>query len=380
VEKFEVGIVGAGVHGASAAFHLASRGISTVVFEKEGPAQGPTGRSSAICRAYYTNPFLARMARDSIQMLERFVDMTGTDAGFRRTGFLFLHPPEDLQRVRNVVERLNQLGVATSILDCHELALRFPLLDQTGIGFGVWERDAGYADPSSTTTGLLRRATALGARFLRRDVVSIETRWPTIVTADGARTRCSRVLIAAGPWTRHLAWQAGVDIPLSVERHIVAVLGLGRAKPVPAHADLTGGYYLRPDGPEGFLVGSLYPGQEVDPDHFAQTVGVDEILALSRPVAARFPHLRAAEVRGGWASLYDVSPDWQPVIGEIAPRVFVDAGTSGHGFKLAPALGEHVADLVLGEEGEGALAEFHPFRFERGRMMGAGYGEARILG
>lgn len=380
MEKFEVGIVGAGIHGASAAFHLASRGVSTVVFEKDGPAQGPTGRSSAICRAYYTNPFLARMARDSIQMLERFGDVAGTDAGFHRTGFLFLHPPEDLERVRSVVGGLNQLGIATLILERPELALYFPFLDQTGIGFGVWERDAGYADPVSTTAGLLRRATALGAKYLWREVVAVEPDGPTVVTADGARTRCSRVLIAAGPWTRHLAGQAGVDVPLTVERHIVGFFGWGGADPVPAHADLTAGYYFRPEGAEGFLIGSLHPGQEVDPDDFAQDVPADEILSLSQPLAARFPHLEAAEVRGGWASLYDVSPDWQPVIGEIAPGVFVDAGTSGHGFKLAPALGQLVAALLLSEESDQALAEFHPFRFEQGRMVAAGYGEARILG
>jgi glycine/D-amino acid oxidase-like deaminating enzyme len=73
-------------------------------------------------------------------------------------------------------------------------------------------------------------------------------------------------------------------------------------------------------------------------------------------VIRRVPGLSESAARGGWASLYDVSPDWQPVIGEIAEHVFVDAGTSSHGFKLAPALGRHVADLVLGH---GATEEAH---------------------
>ena len=90
--------------------------------------------------------------------------------------------------------------------------------------------------------------------------------------------------------------------------------------------------------------------------------------------------MEAAEFHGGWASLYDVSPDWQPVIGEIAPGVFVDAGTSGHGFKLAPALGGHVAALVLGEEVDPELGQFHPSRFGAGVALDAGYGSARIMG
>ena len=79
--------------------------------------------------------------------------------------------------------------------------------------------------------------------------------------------------------------------------------------------------------------------------------------------------------------MYDVSPDWQPVIGEVAPNVFVDAGTSGHGFKLAPALGKHVADLVVGSsELDPRLTEFDPFRFTRGSALRAGFRDARILG
>ena len=75
-----------------------------------------------------------------------------------------------------------------------------------------------------------------------------------------------------------------------------------------------------------------------------------------------------------------MSPDWQPVIGEIAPGVFVDAGTSGHGFKLAPMLGAHVADLVLGQPVDEGLRAFDPSRFERGEALAAGYRENRILG
>ena len=85
-------------------------------------------------------------------------------------------------------------------------------------------------------------------------------------------------------------------------------------------------------------------------------------------------------MQGGWASLYDVSPDWQPVIGAIAPGIFVDAGTSGHGFKLAPALGAHVADLVMGRRVDPGLEAFSPARFETGHGLDAGFGEVRILG
>jgi sarcosine oxidase, subunit beta len=384
VVAYDVGIVGAGVHGAAAAYHLSSRGVRTVIVEQGQPASGPTGRSSAICRAYYTNRFLATAARDSIRMIERFEELTGVDAGFRRTGLLFLHPPEDEGAVHESVHRLNELGIVTELLEGDQLAERLPSFDLEGIAVGALERDAGYADPHATTDGLFRTAVSDGAEArLGSRVVAIEPApgegW-TMIVDDGGRISCGRILVAAGPWSRGLAAQVGVDLPLTVERHFVVTFRWGEAAPVPAHGDLVRGYYLRPEGEDLFLTGPLTPEPPADPDDFKGGVSSDEIERMARAVTKRVPHLAHAEVHGGWASLYDVSPDWQPVIGEIAPGVFVDAGTSGHGFKLAPALGKHVADLVTGAETDPGLAEFDPFRFDRGSELAAGYGDARILG
>jgi glycine/D-amino acid oxidase-like deaminating enzyme len=384
METFDVGIVGAGIHGASAAFHLTSRGLSVVVFERWTPAGGPTGRSSAVCRAYYTNTFLAEAARDSIEMMTRFREITGVDAGFHKTGMLFLHPPEDVNEVEASAARLNTLGISTSLFDPGRFVHTYPSFHGGGIGVAALERDAGYSDPHAVTEGLYRRAIELGAvgrtgvRVVR---LAASERGVVVTTDDGAQRSCGRVLIAAGPWTRALAQQVGADLPLTVERHVVATFRWAGAQPVPAHGDLIGGYYFRPEGEHLYLVGSVHPAPQADPDDFDGEIREDEVRRLAEAVVHRVPHLERSEVHGGWASLYDVSPDWQPVIGEIAPGVFVDAGTSGHGFKLAPALGKHVADLVSGSpELDRRLEDFDPFRSARGDALTAGYRDARILG
>jgi len=174
--------------------------------------------------------------------------------------------------------------------------------------------------------------------------------------------------------------QTLASLPLTVERHIVATFAWGGAAPMPAHGDLPNGYYFRPEGDELFLMGPLHEEPNVDPDDYPESLADAEGADLAERVIRRVPALERAETRGGWASLYDVSPDWQPVIGEIAEGVFVDAGTSGHGFKLAPALGRHVADLVVGSGTDPGLEQFHPRRFEEERELDAGFGEARILG
>jgi glycine/D-amino acid oxidase-like deaminating enzyme len=384
METFDVAIVGAGVHGASAAFHLASRGVKPVIFERLTPAGGPTGASSAICRSYYTNQFLARAARDSIAMMRDFRSLTGVDSGFRPTGVLYMHPPEDEASVRESVARLNEMGIGTDLFDLPGLAQAYPAFSLDGVGVGALERGAGYADPHAVTEGLFRKALELGATAkLGQTVIELEASEAVVVvtSGDGTRTSCGRVLIAAGPWTGPLAAQVGPALPLTVERHVVATFRWAGAQPVAAHGDLIGGYYFRPEGEDLYLVGPVHAAPRVDPDDFDKEIREDEVHALAEAVVRRVPHLAASEFHGGWASLYDVSPDWQPMIGQVAPNVFVDAGTSGHGFKLAPALGKHVADLVMGSpDTDPALAEFDPFRFERGSPLPAGYRDARILG
>jgi len=385
VSRYDVAVIGAGIHGASAAFHLATRGVRVVVFDMAVPAAGPTGRSSAVCRAYYTNPFLAGVARDSLTMFANFGELTdGGDAGYRRTGSFFLHPVSDTAAVDQTAAQLVSLGVQVDVLSGAALgdALTGFVLDD--IATGVWEPNSGYADPAGTTVGLMSKAVSLGAR-LRTDarVVMIGAGpGPISVTiGDGTVVEVDRLLVAAGPWTRPLLGRIGVDLPLTVERHVVASYAWGTSSRVPfVFADLTGRFYAKPDGVEQFQVGPLGAAPKVDPDNFDQSISLDESVELAAAVVRRFPAAAEAEDRHGWASLYDVSPDWQPVIGEVADRVFVDAGTSGHGFKLGPAIGGHVADLVCGGAVDPGLAQFDPFRFSRGEELVGGFGALRILG
>lgn len=381
----DVVIIGAGVHGASAAYHLAQSGARVTVLERLTPAGGPTGLSSGVCRAYYTNPFLAEAARDSIRMMLDFEGIgQGHDSGYRRTGFLYLHPPQDADEVTDNAARLNALDIRVELHAGDDLPVRFPQFVLDDIGIGAYEVEAGYADPAGTTAGMMAGAVAAGAALRSHAAVRGLRLRPgsgaVVLLAGGESLAAERLLIAAGPWTTQLARQIGVVLPLTVERHVVATTRLGDPARISfGHGDLVTGYYCRPEGADQYVMGWTHPGEGVNPDRFDTTIRREEELALENAVARRYPLMHDAQPRGGWASLYDVSPDWQPVIGEIAEAVFVDAGTSGHGFKLAPALGRHVADLVLGRP-DPRIAQFDPHRFEKGELLSAGYRDARILG
>lgn len=381
---FDVAVIGAGVHGCSAAAHLSARGVSVVIIDKGSVAGGPTGRSSAVCRAYYTQPFLAKVARESLDVLADFTAWSeGGHSGFRQTGLLFVHAEEDGPQLYDNAERLRALGTAVDVLDAGQLAESFPEVSREGIGYGVWEPGGGPADPSGTTTGLFAMARARGAvARLNDEVLDLRpaASGVTIATRSGI-VEADRVLIAAGPWTKPLAAMVGVDLPLTVERHYVTTNSWGPMAPLPyGLADVTEGFYLVPEGRDLFGLGQLFDEPLADPDAFAETVTLDEQMRMAAAATARIPAMADSGLVGGWASLYDVSPDWQPVIGEITPGVFVDAGTSGHGFKLAPMLGRYVADLVLDGSGDPGLTAFHPDRFLTGDHVRGGYGRARILG
>jgi sarcosine oxidase subunit beta len=382
----EVAIIGAGIHGASAAYHLASMGAKPAVFERVAPAGGPTGRSSAICRAYYTNPYLARVAHTSLEIFRSFADLTGgRDCGYHQTGAVYLHPDSDTTALHDAAAYMNSIGTRIEMLSPADLQGKFSLFNTGGVGVAGWEPGAGYADPVATTAGLLARACELGAtQRLYTQVVAVSAReggGATLVLGSGETTECERLLIAAGPWTRALAAQLGRGLPLTVERHYVATIRWRAAREMRfAHADIVGGYYCKPEGEDLYCLGPLTPEPEVDPDEPVRSLDSEESHALARLATKRIPRLKDAVSTGGWASLYDVSPDWMPVIGEIAPGVFVDAGTSGHGFKLGPALGADVAALVMGQAVDPGIHDFTPDRFTKGQALAAGYGSAKILG
>jgi glycine/D-amino acid oxidase-like deaminating enzyme len=319
-------------------------------------------------------------------MFRDFGELTaGRDCGFHDTGMLYLHSDADEAAMHEAARYMNSIGTRIELMAPADVRREFPLFELSGVGVAGWEPGAGYADPVATTTGLLARTCELGAtQRLYTRVMRIEARrgGGAKLFFDGAEAaECDRLLIAAGPWTKALASQVGADLPLTVERHYVATIRWSHAREMRyAHGDIVGGYYCKPEGDELYCLGPLTPEPEADPDEPVRGIDIEESDALARLATARIPRLKEAVSTGGWASLYDVSPDWMPVIGEIAPGVFVDAGTSGHGFKLGPALGADVAALLVGSEADAGIHELAPGRFKAGRSLVAGYGSAKILG
>ena len=381
MSDYEVAVVGAGVHGAAAAYELGKRGLRTVLLERGFPADGPTtGRSSAICRAFYTNQFLAQVAQASLDIFRDFGARVGGDAGFHRTGALFLHGLTDGGAVEATATMLRTDGIDVELVSPALLAEHHPEVDANGVAMAVWEAGAGYADPVLTTTSYLAAARALGVVVrIKSETLSVVPGSPVLLQLADEEITADRVLIAAGPWSRGLLATCDVDLPTHAERHVVATIR-GVADRLPyIVADAVTGWYGKPDVGDRYLVGGLLAEPPVEPDSADPGVADDEVMQYTALLVERFPDLADCVPSGGWAGVYDVSPDWQPIIGEVAANVVVDCGSSGHGFKLAPRLSPYIAALVAGDDVP-ELREFHPDRFSAGTTLAAGFGDARILG
>ncbi|MDF2825748.1 MAG: dependent oxidoreductase [Mycobacterium sp.] len=378
-------VVGAGINGASTAFWLADKGVEVVLLEQGYPASGPTGSSSALTHAFYLEPELSILADRGIKIMLDLPDIAGGPSDYRRVGMLWVVGPEAQDEWVAAVARMNRDGIGLECVDVAALTDLAPMCDLDGVGIGVWEPDGGYADPATTTTTLATGSAARGAQVrLNTSAVRLlrdSSDNPGVELMDGEKIFADQVVIAAGPWTRGLAETAGVDLPLTIERHAMAVLDTpGRAREIMpwSWCDDISGNYARPDGENIVLAGSwagggtgvrnddAERGHEIrDPSaKFDRNVDDTESAEIIDTFGKRFPGFADLAIRKGYADLYDMSPDDLPLIGELpdVPGVFVIAGSSGHGFKTGPAVGEAVANLLI--DGSNSLLEpFDPARF-----------------
>jgi sarcosine oxidase subunit beta len=368
----DVLIIGGGINGASTAFALAKRGVRNVVLVEKGHiASGPTGRSSGIVRQHYSQETLAVMARDSVRVWANFADEVGGDAGFVPCGVVFAAGPDAAAGVRATVEMQQRLGINTRVMSPDDLKAIEPEIQTDGLACAAYEPDGGYADPALAASSFAEAAERLGVKVMRKTrVTGLTVRNGRVagVTTTAGEIATPVVINVAGVWGSEIAAMASARIPIKVTRHAVVIVKRPTQwrGPTPVWADLSTGWYFKPERHAGIMVGSLADtDDEVDVETHITTPTFEEIETYSLAILERFPVMEEGAAQGGWAGLYDVTPDWQPVIDRM-PGVegfYSACGFSGHGFKIAPAIGRAVAELVL--DGTCSSYDLSIFRYGR---------------
>jgi sarcosine oxidase subunit beta len=366
--------------GASAAFHLTRRGERVVILEAGHVASGATGHSGAIVRQHYESRLGIRLARRSLGFFERFEDETGMSCDFRTTGFLSGTRARDEPAFDRLFELLRSEGVRVEWLTPDDARSLEPHLDASDYSAVVHDPDAGYADPIATATGLASAAEREGATVLEGQAArSILVRRGTVsgVRTQGGTIASERVLVTAGNWTPALVAGLGIRLPIRFVRGQIAILRrpAGFDRPPRIHFDFYHGTYSRPEGEKDTLVGFM----DTDPrrtvrDHELRDDAVPGAVVrdLRSRLAKRFPSMARAQPHGGWAGVYDVTPDSYPILDAVGPEgLFVAVGFSGHGFKLSPEVGRLIAEYVASGRRPADLTPLRASRYADGEPVTA---------
>jgi sarcosine oxidase subunit beta len=370
----EVLIIGGGVTGCSIAFHLAEQGVRDVlVLERRFLAAGGTGRSVGVMRQLYPTDASSRMVLHSLRVFQNFGEITGGDAGYVQCGALLAVGPGQRDALARTVEAQQTLGIDTRLIGPADIRELDPRIDPFAVGAAVWEPESGYGDPTGVTSGFARAAARAGVRVEQgAEVVDLDVasdRIEGVRLANGDRVAARVVVNAAGLWSPGVASFAGVTLPIVVGRHPVFVVQRAPAfgRPHPVYLDLSSGTFLRPETGGLTLTGFLdadEPNHPLDPEALGGDVGFDEVARIMERASRCIPALGEAHYQRGYAGAFDITPDWMPILDETPIRgLYVAAGMSGHGFKLSPAVGRMMADLIL--RGRSDVADLQDFRFDR---------------
>ena len=394
MEKFDIVVIGGGVIGVSIAYHLARFGCPRVLLLERGQlGGGTTAQSSCILRTHYSVPENVALAKAAIAIFNDFpAYLADVDAecGYNRCGLLLMAgdgPRAVALRETLAVER--GLG-----LDAHEIAADearriHPLVQFDDIAAIGWEPEAGYADAHLTLSAFARAARRLGVTLREGVAVSGLTR-DARGRVDGVETaHCAigagLVVSAQNIWSHEVAAWTGIALPLTLSRHAVFTLEAPTpyTRDLPVLKDLAspGKLYMRSYGGRQLLVGDGNDGETIrQPDTEQADVALDYVAEIGEQVAHRMPVFATAGLATSWTGVYDVTPDWNPVLGPLpgVEGLHVAYGFSGHGFTLSPIVGRIVAQRALGLVPDFALEPYSLARFSGGRLLQGRYGTGAV--
>ncbi|MGW0945530.1 NAD(P)/FAD-dependent oxidoreductase [Streptomyces sp. NPDC002623] len=346
-------VIGGGVMGTSIAYHLAAAGVRDVLLvERDELAAGSTSKAAGGVRAQFSDELNIQLGARSLEAFGRFEEEIGYDIGLHRVGYLFLlSTPQEVASFEAGVRLQNALGVPSRMIDPAEAQRLSPLIRTDGLLAAAFSPDDGHCTPEAVVHGYAAAARRCGARILRHTAVTGIERQGTAITAVQTtlgRITTNTVICAAGAWSKAVGAMAGVELPVQPLRRQIAVTEPVPGLPpgLPMTIDFSSTLYFHTEGP-GLLVGLSDPDERPG---FATDTHERWIPRLADAMQRRAPALLDLRRTGGWAGLYEVSPDCNALIGEASSvsRFLYATGFSGHGFLQGPAVGEVVRDLYLG--------------------------------
>ncbi|MGH7911364.1 MAG: NAD(P)/FAD-dependent oxidoreductase [Candidatus Dormibacteraceae bacterium] len=373
-------IVGGGVIGCSLAYHLARAGERVVLLERETLGSQSTGRCAGGVRQQFSAELNVRMQRYSVARFERFADEIGHPLDFRQIGYLLLlTEPAQVTSFREQFAMWQRCGLEEARwLSAEEARRLSPPTSVDDVLAATFCPSDGIASPNDVTAGYAAAARRAGAVLVEGcAVVGLETAGGRISAVQTSQGRIQTPLCfdAAGAWSGRIAALAGIELPVEPYPRHVFLTGPAPeiARDNPMTIDMASSFYFHPEG-DGVLFGMGERDerptfdQHVDPTFLERVVGVAE---------RRLPPLLDLGIQTSWVGLYEMTPDHQPFLGPVeeVEGFWCACGFSGHGFQMAPAVGNLLTQLLLDGRSDLDLAPFSPQR----RRTGAWRAEQNVI-
>ena len=377
--KAKVVIIGGGCIGGSCLYYLAKKGLTDVyLIEKDSYGNGSTGKSAGIVETQYTNEDDIEQRARSMKLFKQFHEEGKIPLVFN--GYMRIGRDDgDTETFNKAVAIQRKYGIDAKVLSPQEIKEIIPEFDVSDVKSAMFGPKDAYLDPYLLANTFVEEAKALGAKAIQNtevlDIRVEDGKVHSVITNKG-EIECEYIINAAGAWADKIGEMIGVDLPVKAYRRQLAVMKAPDINyVVPSVMDYvpgkeTFGVYFR-DERGGKLVSGLHMqayGEDekpVDPDNYKQSLDSEYIEELAEKLLESAPGFSKVELQNGWSGVYPITPDNNPIFGELneVKGFFNCIGFGGFGVQISPVFGEAMAELII--EGKTDLINIAKYNLNR---------------
>jgi len=356
----DVAIVGGGIIGLATAYYLSSQSVDLAIIDKKYLGSGSTGRCIGGIRQQFSTPSAIKLMKENLELFSQMEDEFGFSVEFHKGGYLLLaHTQEMKTGFEQNIKIQKQQGIDVSLLSPQEARGIVGHLNIDNLVAAAYCAKDAQVFPFAILKGYKRKIEAQRGKFyLHNPVKNIQKNTNFKLTLeDGIQIEAAKVLLSAGPWTRELAKQMDLDIPMFPERHEAMITERMPRFMEPMVVDYrSDGCYFQ-QLMSGQIIGCYTPTPNVP--GINEEASFEFVPNMAWRMCRLIPPLKHASILRHWAGSYTMTPDGNPIVDESDINdLYISSGMCGHGLMFGPAIGKHMAHFMINREWDTDFSEF----------------------